>query len=65
MMLVPRLPPLPPARRLPAVRSEGPAPRLLGVQVVTEAMNIFAYQVSGWEQAQKHESERWAAPYTW
>ncbi|GAB4823651.1 hypothetical protein N2152v2_010697 [Parachlorella kessleri] len=46
-----------------AVLSEGG--QVTGCQVTTPRMQATVYQVSGYEQAQLHLEEAWAAPYTW
>ncbi|GAB4824029.1 hypothetical protein N2152v2_011075 [Parachlorella kessleri] len=48
-----------------AVLSEGPNPVVIGCHVALPKLEVTVYQVSGWEQASRFESEKWAAPYTW
>lgn len=48
-----------------AVSSGWPNPYVSGCHVSMPKLDVIVYQVSGWSQATKYESERWSAPYTW
>ena len=48
-----------------AVSSGWPNPHVTGCHVSMAKLDVIVYQVSGWSQATKYESEKWAAPYTW
>ncbi|GAB4824033.1 hypothetical protein N2152v2_011079 [Parachlorella kessleri] len=48
-----------------AVSSGWPNPYVTGCHVSMAKLDVIVYQVSGWSQATKYESEKWATPYTW
>ncbi|GAB4815656.1 hypothetical protein N2152v2_002702 [Parachlorella kessleri] len=48
-----------------AVSSGWPHPYVTGCHVSMPHLDLIVYQVQGADQAQKFETEKWAAPYTW